>query len=270
MEKNSKNLYAILIGVVLVLLVGAFTILRPHFSKNNTPADTAKIEDTTPKFDDSKGLKPDELLKKITAKENMLIIDVRDANSFNQEHILNSQNIPMTDLANLGSAPKDKTVVLVDFDGSDSANLNKIISSQNGGQNIFFLIGGFSAWRASFGPTITDANPNSFADQSKVTYIKTDQLKDLMGKESNLLIIDLRKQEDYQTGHIKGAINIFLGDLEKKGKDIPLGKKIILYDRDGLWAFKGAVKLYDMGIFNVSALGDGFDAWKQKGFEIVK
>jgi rhodanese-related sulfurtransferase len=58
--------------------------------------------------------------------------------------------------------------------------------------------------------------------------------------------------------------------LEKRKKDIPIGKKIVLYDNDGLGAFKAGVRLFDMGFFNTFTLSDGLDAWKKKNYELVK
>ena len=89
-----------------------------------------------------------------------------------------------------------------------------------------------------------------------------------MTKETNLVFIDLRNEKDFQIRHLTGARNIFLESLEEKNKEIPLGKKIILYDKDSFGSFKGAVRLFDLGIFNVSALSDGFETLKEKGFSI--
>jgi len=95
-------------------------------------------------------------------------------------------------------------------------------------------------------------------------------LKKIMVEESNLYIVDVRKKGQFDEGHLNGAVNIFLDELENRHAEIPLGKKIILCDNDGMWAFQGAVRLFDMGIMNVFALSDGLNVWKQKGYEIVK
>jgi len=91
-----------------------------------------------------------------------------------------------------------------------------------------------------------------------------------MDEKVDLYILDVRKNATFSEGHIKNAANIFLDDLETKYRDIPMGKEIVVYDNDGLWAFKAAVRLFDLGVFDVHALSDGLDRWKQKGYEIVK
>lgn len=51
------------------------------------------------------------------------------------------------------------------------------------------------------------------------------------GKALDYLIIDVRKSEDYNKGHIKGAINIFWLDIlkEENIKKLPIDKQIIVY-----------------------------------------
>jgi rhodanese-related sulfurtransferase len=144
------------------------------------------------------------------------------------------------------------------------------ILPQSGFKNVFYLSGGFTEWKDENNGTASAGDPSSFSDQAKVNFIKGDDLKKAIDNNEDLLIIDLRKEAAFSGGHIKNAINIYLGDLEKRRSEIPLGKKVVLVDNDGLWAFQGAVRLFDAGVFNVFALSEGLDAWKQKGYEVVK
>ena len=91
-----------------------------------------------------------------------------------------------------------------------------------------------------------------------------------METESNFLIVDVRSPENFQEGHIKNAINIPLDDIEKRKNEIPVWKKIIFCDKDGLWAFKASVKMFDLGYTKNYILSNGIDDWKNKGYEIVK
>ncbi|MGI9036564.1 MAG: rhodanese-like domain-containing protein [Pyrinomonadaceae bacterium] len=43
------------------------------------------------------------------------------------------------------------------------------------------------------------------------------------------IIVDARPADSYKVEHIKGAINIPLGDFEAEYKNIPTNKKIIVY-----------------------------------------
>jgi rhodanese-related sulfurtransferase len=213
-----------------------------------------------------------DLMDKITNGADINVIDVRDTASFQQEHIVDSQNIPLADFSDaVSTLDKNKTYVL--FDQSEDPTLVALVQNilaKNGYDKIYYLSGGFSNWKTLDLPAVADGDPQSFTDQSKVNYIKSDDLKKTIDSGENLYIIDLRTSNEYSGGHIKNAVNIYLGDLEKRRGEIPLGKKVILVDNDGLWAFKGAVRLFDTGTFNVFALSDGLNAWQQKGYEMVK
>jgi len=267
---SDKNKFVIAIGFFLLILVAAATFLRP--SLKNEAKSNLQIAPTDSAGDKPQGISSAELSKMILTKDDLVIIDARDEIDFKKEHILNSKNIPADRLAAaLGTMEKEKTYVVVAMEMApqDITALQKLFSDE-GFTNYFYLTGGFLAWKNQYGPTISDGDLYSFADQSKATYINADELKKLLDGENNIQIIDLRKDAQFKEGHIKNAINIFLDDLEVRKNEIARGKKIILYDNDGLWAFKGAVRLYDMGIFNITALSDGLDGWKKKSFEVVK
>lgn len=256
---------------MLVILVVAFTFLRPYlFHKENKEKDV--IDASRQQFDQNKRMSGETLMGKINGKEPIEIIDVRDQESFQLEHILNATNIPFSEIrANAGSFDKSRSYVLVDqLEDPVLVSLVQDISAEKGFSNIYYLAGGFSGWRNQHFPTVSGGDPFSFSDQSKVSYIKTDELKKAIDARENIYIIDLRKEPAFAEGHIRDSVNIYLGDIETRHKEVPIGKKIVLVDNDGLWAFKGAVKLFDAGVFNVFALSDGLDSWKAKGFEIVK
>ncbi|MDQ1284020.1 MAG: hypothetical protein QG620_368 [Patescibacteria group bacterium] len=275
MENQQNNhLGALGIGLFFIILVLAITFLRPVFfgkkeknSMQNTAAEQPEEKDAF----ENRQLSAEELLSKINSQESVFIIDIREEASFKKEHLTDSRNMLPPDLESfLESFDRNKKYILIGNDGQDALAIIKQLFSEDSYSNISYLAGGFFEWKQKLNPTVNEGNPNSFTDQSKVSYIKSEDLKTLLEKETGLLIIDLRKSATFQDGHIQGAVNIFLDDLEKKRAEIQPGKKIVLVDNDGLWAFQGAVRLFDMGIFNVLALSDGLDGWKGKGFEVVK
>ncbi len=213
-----------------------------------------------------------DLLKKINKRETLAIIDIRNADSFGQEHIAGSKNILPENLeSDLSSLDKDNPCVIIDNLGLDPMEIQVMKQlREKGFSDVAYLEGGFSQWKNQLNPTITSGDPYSFTDQSKVTYLKSDELKNIISQEPNLYLIDLRKSSQFVSGHLKEAVNIYLEDLESRYREIPIGKKIILYDDNGFGAFQGAVRLFDLGVTNVFALSDGLDVWKQKGFEVAK
>jgi len=273
-NQKNKNTQAVAIGFLLIFMVGAATYLRNFsFHKKTDPVLPAaeKSEDQNTVSDLQKA-SSQELSGWMAKKEKVEIIDLRTADEFKAEHIIGSINIPLDDLGNnLDTLNKDaKTVFL---DASDAPEVQQYFSNffhTNSLANFYLLEGGFADWKSQFFPTISAGNFDSFTDRAKVTFIDTDQLKKIMEQEKNLLILDVRQSGSFAEGHLKGAVNLFLDDLEKKRDQLPVGKKIITYDNDGQWAYQAAVRLFDLGYSNVFSLSDGLDTWKKKNYEVVK
>ncbi len=262
----------IFIGLFLIILVIIISFARPYIFPSKEEVVVKKTSGTGEKENKSKQILSKDLADKIAKNEELTVIDIRDMETFYAEHIIDSLNVPSSDLAEaIASLDKNKTYVFVDDvqDPQISELVGKVLP-ENGINNAYYLVGGFYAWRNQGNRTISDGDPTSFTEQSKVKYIKTDDLKKMLDENQDIYIIDVRKPNAFSEGHIKNAVNIFLNDLEKKRNDLPMGKKIVVYDNDGLWAFKAATRLFDLGVFNVVALSDGFNAWKEKQWEVVK
>jgi len=253
----------------LILFVAVSLFLRSFFFSKKDAGQANKNEETqNQSVLQYKGISSQDLLKKISSREEITIIDIRDPESFKYEHILDSQNVPLADLEILlPSLEKDTAYLLVDDLGLTSEETQFLqIFSEIGFTRVAYLEGGLFDWKNQSGPTVTLGDPRSFTDQAKVTLITSDELKNALINEPRSYILDLRERKEFDKAHIKNAVNINFEDMEEKRDEIPFGKKIILYDNNGILAFQGAVKLFDMGIFNVYALSDGLLSWKEKGF----
>lgn len=273
MEKKEKiNILVISIGVLLIFLIGLFVVLKPFIGKkNNATSESISDPEYISDLKKAKKITSEDLRKKILTEKNTAIIDIRDEFSFAQEHIPDSVNIPYPNVQDsLVSLDKTKTYVLID-DGSSfqAASLAGGPFTKNDFLNVFYLSGGFPAWKNKINLIISNGDPNSFVDQSKVTYINSDDLKKIIETENNFYVLDVREKNQFNSGHIKNATNIFLDDLEKRRAEIPHGKKILVYDDTTLMAFQAGVRLFDLGFFNVKVLSDGLTTWKEKGYEIV-
>ena len=108
------------------------------------------------------------------------------------------------------------------------------------------------------------------SDGSSATYeqISGAEAKALMDSESGYIIIDARTQEEYDQGHIPGAILIpeyEIADLAEK--ELPDKDQLILvYCRSGRRSKIAAEELVKLGYTNVKEFGGIID-WK---YEIVK
>ena len=111
--------------------------------------------------------------------------------------------------------------------------------------------------------------------------IKAEELKQLIDKKSEFILIDSRDSEKYSAGHIKGAVNIHYdpsGDPNIRNMTLmalPMDKLIIVYcdceDKDEKNAAGLALELYDLGcdMDNLKILSGGIARWKKQGYPLI-
>jgi rhodanese-related sulfurtransferase len=87
-------------------------------------------------------------------------------------------------------------------------------------------------------------------------------------------LIDVRESEEFQAGHLPGAIHMSRGMLEFKLAANPQLQsrdlKITVYCKTSGRAALCALSLKEMGYVNVRSIAGGFDAWQAAGFHVEK
>ena len=89
--------------------------------------------------------------------------------------------------------------------------------------------------------------------------------------DSNVVILDVRKADEFTEGHIKGAVLIdqFQSDFVEQAKaKLPKDKTIAIYCRSGLRSANAAGKLADIGYKCVNLKG-GILAWKEANMPVI-
>lgn len=93
--------------------------------------------------------------------------------------------------------------------------------------------------------------------------ITQDEAKNIMDNSKNYIILDVRTREEFDNGHIKGAINIpneEIGDWEIE--ELPnKNQPILVYCRSGRRSISSAIKLSLLGYTNILEFG-GIITWK--------
>ena len=98
--------------------------------------------------------------------------------------------------------------------------------------------------------------------------ISADEAKALMDSESDYTIVDARTQEEFDEGHIEGAIMIPEYEIEAKAESLLPDKNqlILVYCRSGRRSKIASEALVKLGYTNVKEFGGIID-WP---YEIVK
>ena len=93
-----------------------------------------------------------------------------------------------------------------------------------------------------------------------------------LAADSNVVILDVRRSDEFAEGHIKGAILIdqFQNDfVEQAQAKLPKDKTIAVYCRSGRRSANAAGKLADIGYKCVNLKG-GILAWKEANMPVIK
>ena len=98
--------------------------------------------------------------------------------------------------------------------------------------------------------------------------ITQEEAKEMMTKDDGHIIVDVRRQDEYDEGHIPDAILIPNESItDKQPDELPdLNQIILIYCRSGRRSKEASQKLADMGYTNVYEFG-GINTWTG---EIVK
>ena len=83
------------------------------------------------------------------------------------------------------------------------------------------------------------------------------------------LLLDVREQDEWQEGHLPGAIHIPRGNLESRVETLvpDRSREIVVYCAVGARSAFAAKSLTELGYENVASLAEGFTDWKRNGYE---
>jgi rhodanese-related sulfurtransferase len=88
--------------------------------------------------------------------------------------------------------------------------------------------------------------------------------------EGEAIVLDVRPREEYEAGHISGAVSIPLADLEGRMADLPRGAEIVAYCRGPYCVLAPlAVEVLSAGGFRARRLEEGFPEWRRAGLPVA-
>ena len=98
--------------------------------------------------------------------------------------------------------------------------------------------------------------------------ITAEEAKQIMDTEEGYIILDVREQDEYDAGHIPGAILIPYTEIEEKAEDVLTDKDqlILVYCRSGRRSKIAAEALVELGYTNIKEFGGIID-WP---YDVVK
>ena len=118
------------------------------------------------------------------------------------------------------------------------------------GQKEMYIIGGAD------GPTSIFLS-DKISESDSYTQIDQETAKLMMELDDGHVIVDVRRQDEYDAGHIPGAILIPNESItDSQPEELPdLNQVILVYCRTGRRSKEASQKLYDIGYKNVFEFG---------------
>ena len=82
-------------------------------------------------------------------------------------------------------------------------------------------------------------------------------------------VLDVRPPEEYASGHLPDAVNIPLGELEKRLDELDIGREIVAYCRGPhcVLAFDAVARLRKKGL-DARRLDGGLPEWRLEGLPV--
>lgn len=87
--------------------------------------------------------------------------------------------------------------------------------------------------------------------------------------EGAVTVLDVRPEDEFAVGHLPGALNIPLAELERRLGELPADREVIAYCRGPycVLSFEAVAALRERG-YRVHRLEDGYPEWKAAGLPV--
>lgn len=88
-------------------------------------------------------------------------------------------------------------------------------------------------------------------------------------RDGLVTVVDVRPTEEYSAGHVPGAVNIPLKELEQRLQELPRGQEVVAYCRGPycVLAYEAVARLREKG-YQARRMEDGFPEWRAAGLPI--
>jgi rhodanese-related sulfurtransferase len=154
-----------------------------------------------------------------------------------------------------------------------------LIASRKEGLYVFYRLAGddvidlLRSLRRTGQRHITEVNDvvvGYFNDRDSLEPVSRKQLL-RRSKNGLVTVLDIRPSEEYDVGHIPGALNIPLNEIEQHLATLPKEQEIIAYCRGEycVLAFEAVAALRKKG-FNARRLEEGYPEWKAAGLPVER
>jgi len=91
-----------------------------------------------------------------------------------------------------------------------------------------------------------------------------------MGSDQ-VIVLDVRPEDEYASGHIPGAVSIPVGELERRLSELPPDRDVVAYCRGPYCVLAlRAVEILRARGYRAWRLEEGMPDWRSRGLEVAE
>jgi len=135
---------------------------------------------------------------------------------------------------------------------------------------VFEFLGSLRALAASRLAEVERLAETYFGHRDELEPVTRTELARRLRDEEDLVVLDVRPEEEYRAGHLPGAVSVPVRELRRRLREIPRDREIVAYCRGPFCAFAHeAVDVLRRKGFNARRLEDGLPEWAAAGLPVV-
>jgi rhodanese-related sulfurtransferase len=154
----------------------------------------------------------------------------------------------------------------------------RLVDTRKEGTRVFYRLADEAV--CGFFLSLRDLAGDRFAEVEQITrdYFEARDELDPVGRaelvaragDGDVIVLDVRPGEEYEAGHIPGAMSVPLGELEQSLADLPHDAEIVAYCRGPYCVLAPqALELLRAHGFRARRLEGGLPEWRHDGFPIA-
>lgn len=106
-------------------------------------------------------------------------------------------------------------------------------------------------------------------DLEGIELLTKEQLAERLQQKDDLVVLDVRPEEEYASGHVPGAVSLPVAELKRRLKELPKNKEIVAYCRGSFCAFAPqAARYLGKKGYPIRVLDAGLPDWEAAGLPV--
>lgn len=206
----------------------------------------------------------------LDSKEQVVLIDARTTQEYQEAHILTAISIPLTvlekDSSVLTAAKNARLLFYCNGVKCGKSGKSALIARSLGYTDITIYAEGMPVWEEKGYPIYTGPD---YDKTVKTSMIKPAVVKALLDSApATLTVVDVRDAKEFAEGHVPGAINIPVETFAAGSGVLDKGKQIVVYCNSGGRGYNAYRKLQKLAYPNIAQMI--FADWQSDGLPVTK